>query len=390
MKQNLAALLIALALLPVFPACAAADTAAAVKAETLSLEEIAARVQSGSPLCRAYDELIAAADAINRQTAYNKLVEANNELTDAVWALLQAGDSGTAMALQTKQEQLRQQIENYKPENYARDYAKQVEPVKALRDQLIAGAEGLYLSAVELEQDIARGALGLETLEQTLRDTLLLQSLGRASARACEEAEAARDAAQRQLERLREKREGLTAQLQFLLGETQAGTLTLAPVPEVTGAQLAALAYDADLEQGLANNYDLNLAKIAADEAKEDWKDEKAGYLKKAAEHHYNAAVYTCAAEEQKFRQAFDALYRDLNAAHNAVAAAQETLTDQQKAYTAAELQYELGKISRSALLNAGSELALAQLGVETAKLDLADAYHSYCWAKQGLLPAQA
>lgn len=388
MKNRLFAMFGALALLLSFSA-AAADTENGIKDEALSLEGIAARMQSGSALCRAYDELIAAADAVNRSAAYDDLVEANNALTDVIWVYYQAGETGAAMLLQAKQDQLQEQLEDYKPENYSNLYDKQVRPVKALRDQLILSAEQFYLNLSASEQDLARGRLELERLERAAQDTRLLQSLGRASAWESEVALAARNAAQRDLAALAASYEAGKAQLQFLLGATETGALTLAPVPEVTDEQLAALSYDADLASGLTNSCELYLAQIKADEAKEDWHDAEYGYQRTAAEHTYHAAVYTRDAEEQKFRQAFDAVYRSLNAARAAVEAAQENQADAQKAYDAAKLRYEIGRISESALKNVGSELALTQLGVGTAKLGLAAAYHNYCWAMQGVITAQ-
>jgi len=387
MKKCLATLL-ALALLLPFPALAAEADAGADAPGTVSFENLAARVEAKSPLMSAYGELIAAADAVDREDAYDDLVEANNDLADVIWAFIQAGQTGAALVLQQQQEQIRDQLDAYKPENYAKTYADLVRPVEALKDQLIYGSQSLYISIAALEQDIEKGELRLAELDRTSKETQLLYSLGRVSNLSCEAAKTARDAAASQLDALTAKCGIMKTQLQNLIGETSAGELTLAPVPEVTEEELCSIQYDADLTAGLEASCEVYLAGSAVTDAKKAWEDAD-GYLKKSAEHSYNAAVYTLDAKKQAFRQSFDAVYRGVGTAQSAAVAAQEALTFQQKAYDAAALRFSLGLISQSALLSAGSALAEAKITAQSAKLGLASAFLSYSWARLGLLPAQ-
>jgi outer membrane protein TolC len=340
-------------------------------------------------MLHAYDEMIAAADAVDREAAYADLLQAHNDLTDVIWAYLQAGNTAVALVLEEEQKQLKEQLDTYKPENYSKTYAALVLPIRALSDQLILDVESLYLSIAALDLNIERGRIELAKLDRTVQDTRLLSSFGRVSVFACAEAEAARDAASHQLDALIGQSQKWKAALQILIGETSTGVLTLAPVPEVTQLQLSSLQYDADLKAGLESNCDLCLMENEISDAKEAWEDADNSYQEKAAEHSYNAAVYTYKAGKQDFQQSFDTVYRSVADAQSDVEAAQKAAAHQQKAYAAAQLRYGLGMISKSALLTAEADLAIAKLAVQTANIALASAYNNYCWARRGLLTAQ-
>lgn len=389
MKRRALAAVLALALFLALPAFAAGTETDAAP-ETVSFEELDALVKSGSTLQKSYDELIAAADSFDRKAAYDDLVEAVNGLSDAAWAYQQLGESGVALVLEQQQEQLRDQLDQYKPENYDRTYSDLIKSIQALQNRLVRGAEDLYLGIAALEQEIERGRVGLNDLERAVQETQLLRSLGRASDLQCRQAEAARDLAQEQLDTLLEKSRLWKTQLQYLIGQTPTGTLTLASVPDITDEQLASLEYDADLKSGMENSYDLYLAQNDITDAMDAWKDADAGYQKNSALHSYNAAVSTYEAKKESFQQSFDTVYQGVDTARSALASAQRTCGLQQTACDAAALRCQLGLISKSALLAAQSDLALAQLAVQSAQLDLVSAYQACCWARRGLLSAQA
>lgn len=386
MKRRVPAMILALSLLLTLPVFAA-EPDQINTAGALSFESLSGRLQSGNAILKAYDELIAAADAVDQATAYDDLVESINGLSDVIWAYVQAGDAGGAMVLKAQQEQLIDQLDAYRPENYGRTYGDLVRPVQAMQDRLMASAESLYLNLAALDLDIEKGRLQLAALERTADETQTLQSLGRVSSMTCLQADAARSAAQAQLDILVAKSELGKAQLQILIGEAPTGSLVLAPVPEVD-AQLALLSYDADLSAGMEHSYDLYAAQSDAADAKKAWEDAESGYQKRAAEHRYQAAVYTYEAGKQSFAQAFDAVYRGVGTAQSSLSAAQDACDFARKTYDAAALRYSLGLISKSALQNAASELALAELAVQSAQIGLASACNSYCWARLGLLPA--
>jgi outer membrane protein TolC len=253
----------------------------------------------------------------------------------------------------------------------------------------VRGAEDLYLGIAAREQEIERGRVGLNDLERAVQETQLLRSLGRASDLQCRQAEAARDLAQEQLDTLLEKSRLWKTQLQYLIGQTPTGTLTLASVPDITDEQLASLEYDADLKSGMENSYDLYLAQNDVTDAMDAWKDADAGYQKNSALHSYNAAVSTYEAKRRAFSSPSTPFIRasTQRAApwrrHSEPAACSRRPVMRQPALST-------GLISKSALLVAQSDLALAQLAVQSAQLDLVSAYQACCWARRGLLSAQA
>jgi hypothetical protein len=387
MKRRTLAIVLVLALLLALPAVAAGSETDGA-AETVSFGELDALVRSGSTLYKAYDELIAAADAVDRKIAYDDLVEAVNGLSDAAWAYQQLGETGIALVLEQRQEALRDQLDFYQPENYDRTYSDLVKPVRTLQNQLIMSAENLYLSIAGLEREMERGQIGLDDLERTVRETELLKSLGRASDLQCKQAQAARDLAREQLNVLLEKSRLWKTQLQSLIGETPTGALTLASLPEITDGQLASLQYEADLEAGMGESYELYLAQNDATDAKDTWQDASAGYQKNSALHSYNAAVGTYEAKQESFRQSFDAAYRAVGTARSSVTSAQIVCDLQQNVYDTAALRYQLGLLSKSAFLSAQSDLALAKLDLQSAQLGLVSAYGNYCWARLGLFSA--
>lgn len=385
MKKRCLAMILALAMVLALPALAAgAETDA--PSESIAFEDLASLVQNGSILQKAYDELIAAADAVDRKAAYDDLVEAINGLSDAAWVYQQMGEDGVALVLEQRQEELRDRLDEYKPENYDRTYSDLVMPVRTLQNQLVMGAESLYLNISGLELEIERARSGLGESERALQETQLLRNLGRANDLAYRQAETARDLSLEQLNTLMEQCSLMKSQLQYFIGRTPTGALTLAPLPEITDEQLSSLQYDSDLLSGMESSYDLYQARNGVDDAKDAWEDAKAGYQKNSAEHSYNAAVSTYEAQKESFRQSFDTVYRGIETARGTLSSAQQACNLQQAVCDGMALRYQLGLISKSALLAAQSDLALAQIAVQSAKLGLVTAYQSYCWARLGLL----
>ena len=357
---------------------------------TASFENIDARVKDSSPMILAYNEMIAAVDSVDRATAYSDLLDANNDLADVLWAFLQLGDTGAVWMIKDQQEQLKDQLNAYKTENYDKTYSDLVKPIENLSNLIIQGAQSLYLNISTLEQEIERSSSQLATMDRTVRETRVLYDLGRVSALDCATIEAARDVASRQLDVLMAQSRKMKMYLQFLIGDTPTGVLTLVPVPEVTQEQISSLQYDADLKAGIENSYDLYIMEQAVSDAKDTWDDADSGYKKTSAEHSYNAAVLALEAKKQAFQQSFNAVYSDIGVAQSAASAAVEDLAYQQKLYDAAQLRFSLGMISKSALLTAKANFAIAQLAEQTANIGLTSAYNTYCWARLGMIAIQA
>ncbi len=403
MKKRWIALLTALTLLlgVAIGAGAAGSGAAAAQAEptaaetdasgtdaegTLSFQNLETRVRTGNYTLLACSEQLASLDAMDRETAYDDLTEANNLLSEAIMLLYHYGQTFQAEEYRKQQEELLDQIEALKPEEYEKTYRESVRQIDAVIDQIVLGAQTVYITTLSLERSLAAGERGLAALDRSVSEMELRYGLGQVSELTLLNLKNTRSQTASGLDSLRVQIESLKAQLQAMIGETPTGTLTLLALPAVTDDEIGAMDYDTDLAAAKEASLALYQKNEAAEDAQEDWKDADAGYQKEMARHTYQAAVYTYQAAVQSLELDFGTLYRAVGDKRQVLSAAQDALAYEEKACAAAEKKYELGMISASALADAQDALAAAQDTVTSAESDLLSAYNAYQWAVRGTI----
>lgn len=415
MKKKLISLLCALSLAALTPLCALADDAsepAPLSADpadapgTLSFEHLEQRVREGNLTMRSVDESMASLDAMDRKQAYDTLLEAHNSMTDMLFNYAKmgniyagSGEAGSFGALYTQmdagysaaylsaqQEQMRAQLDALKPEEYEKTYSEAVWQMETSRNQIVYGAQTLYITTLSLERSLSDGQRGLAALDRTVAEMEKRFELGQISQLTLLELKKTRTETASSLTSLSLQIERLKSQLCALVGESPTQTCTLLPLPAVTQEQLDAMDIEADLALAKENSLALYLRQKEVDDAKEKWEDASSGYQKDMAEHDYNAIVYSKDAAIQSFELSFLNLSRTVTDNAQLLEAAKESLAFEQQNHEAALLKHERGMISDNELATADEALEAARSKVSACSDSLLSAYNNYQWAMRGII----
>ena len=386
----------------------AGEPAAEPDAEgTLSFENLEQRVREGNLTMRSVDESMASLDAMDRQQAYDTLLEIHNAMTDMLFsygkmgsmyatsstqsnplgaAYTQMDTSYSAAYLAAQQEQILNQLDSLKPEEYEKSYKEAVWQTETGRNQIIYGAQSLYITAISLERSLADGQRGLDALDRSIAEMEKRYELGQVSELTLLELKNTRTETNSSLTSLSLQIDRLKAQLSTLVGESPTQQLTLQPLPRVTQEQLDAMDFEADLETAKQNSLDLYLRQKEVADAKEAWEDAPSGYQKDMAEHDYNAIVYTKDAAIQSFELAFFNLSVSVSDNAQLLEAARSALEFAQKDYEAALVKHERGMISDNELATQQETLEAAASKVDSCADNLLSAYNNYQWALRGIV----
>lgn len=227
-------------------------------------------------------------------------------------------------------------------------------------NQLVVGAQNLYIALVGLQQQETALERQLAALDRTLEEMNLRYEMGQISQLQLLEIESGRASLASGLATLRVNMESLKLQLEQMLGMEMTGTVRLDPLPAVTDEQLAALDVEEDLKEVRKRNYDIYAAANAED----------SGGGK--------AARFAYQETRQQVEMKFRIVYAKLLDSRQALDAAALALTCEEQQFAASQLKYEQGTISRNALLTAEDELKTAQESLQTAKNNLFTAYNNY------------
>lgn len=116
---------------------------------------------------------------MDRQQAYDTLLEIHNAMTDMLFSYGKMGsmyatsstqsnplgaaytqmDAGYSAAyLAAQQEQILNQLDSLKPEEYEKSYKEAVWQTETGRNQIIYGAQSLYITAISLERSLEDGS----------------------------------------------------------------------------------------------------------------------------------------------------------------------------------------------------------------------------------------
>ena len=254
------------------------------------------------------------------------------------------------------------------------------------RNQIIYGAQSLYITAISLERSLADGQRGLDALDRSIAEMEKRYELGQVSELTLLELKNTRTETNSSLTSLSLQIDRLKAQLSTLVGESPTQQLTLQPLPRVTQEQLDAMDFEADLETAKQNSLDLYLRQKEVADAKEAWEDAPSGYQKDMAEHDYNAIVYTKDAAIQSFELAFFNLSVSVSDNAQLLEAARSALEFAQKDYEAALVKHERGMISDNELATQQETLEAAASKVDSCADNLLSAYNNYQWALRGIV----
>ena len=290
-----------------------------------------------------------------------------------------------AESLKATLESLEDQRDDLKKQkdNYPKTIEDTERMVQSTIDQIVSGAESLYLTILTTELQYESLQDTLLSMNKTVEEMQLRYDLGQISAQTLLQVQNGYATLVNSLSGLENTMGTMRSSLQSLLGEVPDGTLSLTEVPSVSQAQLDAINDSSDLETAKEKSYTLYNAARSVEKAEDDMDDArkdngKNSYQYQMAEHAYQSAVYQQSAAIASFELSFQNLYRAIAPAQATLAVKEGDLAYQEQVCAAAELKYQQGNISANALQEAVNTRESARRDVEAARLDLFTAYHAY------------
>ena len=369
---------------------------------TVSFANLEARVRENNQTIRMLEESIASIDVVDYEKMYDELKDGLNEIAKIQRTMLQLGQLDSAMgntslsgsfsseyifsSLDASYDSLRETFDDLKDGKIQGDYAAAKRQLENAENQVVMGAETLYMAILEMQNTRASLQRQLDALDRTVEEMELRYKLGQISALTLQQVKNGRTQLASGIATLDMSIRNYTRQLEVMLGLEQTGSLTLAEPPQVSDKQVAEMDYDTALAAAKEKSYDLFAAQKTLDDAEETYKDSIKGYGQnnyhyKSAVHTYEAAKYTYQSTVQSFEMNFRTMYDAVADYQQVLKASQSALDYQKNACAASQLKYQQGTISKNNLLEAQDSLASAEADVATAKHNLFSAYHTYLWA---------
>lgn len=369
---------------------------------TVSFANLEARVRENNLTIRMLEESIASIDVVDYEKMYDELKDGLNEIAKIQRTMLQLGQLDSAMgntslsgsfsseyifsSLDASYDSLRETFDDLKDGKIQDDYAAAKRQLENAENQVVMGAETLYMAILEMQNTRASLQRQLDALDRTVEEMELRYKLGQISALTLQQVKNGRTQLASGIATLDMNIRNYTRQLEVMLGLEQTGSLTLTEPPQVSDKQVAEMDYDAALAAAKEKSYDLFAAQKTLDDAEETYKDSIKGYGQnnyhyKSAVHTYEAAKYTYQSTVQSFEMNFRTMYDAVADYQQVLKASQSALDYQKNACAASQLKYQQGTISKNSLLEAQDSLASAEADVATAKHNLFSAYHTYLWA---------
>ena len=361
---------------------------------TVSYANLEKRVRENNPTVRMLQENIEYINDIDYEKMYDKLRDNLALSAKMRWGLLQsslmnpateAGNTYISNSLSSSTSSARDAFEDLKSGQLQKDNEAAKRQLENTQEQVIMGAETLYIAILEMQNTRSGLQRQLDALDRSLAEMEIRQKYGQISALTMQQVQNGRTQLASGIATLDMNLANCLCQLEVMLGLSPTGTLTLSEIPEITDEQIAEMAA---LEDALAvtkeKSYELYEAQKTLDEAEETYRDTKntGGGLQsmeyKQAVHAYDAAKYTYQATIQNFELSFRSMYAAVADYRQILTAAESALEYQRSDYAASQLKYQHGTISQNALLEAQDALATAETAVLTAKHNLFTAYHNY------------
>lgn len=316
-----------------------------------------------------------------------------DEETGSVSFIQLSGDHSYAEdQLQAGYDALREQFDAIQDGEMQKDNAGIIRQLKNLQDQIVMGGETLYLTLAELEVQEDALERQLEALDRTAEEMQLRYQMGQISALQLQQVLSGRSSLESGLCTLQMNIRTLKDQLELMVGEPMTGEVVLTGVPSVAAELLDTMDLEKDLAAAKAVSYEVYAAEKALEDAEEDyldiWKNTRSDDVSyKNAVHDRAAAKYTYEAAVRDYELRFRKLYYQVGDHAQILKSAQTALDYERGVYTASELKYQQGSISRNALLSAADTLKSAEETAASAANDLFASYHTYCWAvEHGIL----
>ena len=368
------------------PVSATAETVSDTSASTLSWEKLEEQIKAKSPSYQILDKNISSIEIVDYTYLYNSMQKQLNGLSSMQSAYIESGDLEKLNSVNSSMAALRNTYEDIRDGKLQRDSDDAVNQLRNMQNQVLSAGQTLYITILSLEQSLADGERGLSALQRALTEMQLRHTLGQVSDIKLKELERKYDDTKSQLKTLENTITSLKAQLQLLIGEAPTGEAELEELPAVVTDEISSLTPETDLIAAKEKNYSISTAAVALEKAEEDVSDKNSDYLSgsikryelTSAEHTRDAAKLSLFSAEQNFEFSFRNLHRSVLNYLQIWENKKATAEYQQQLLALSEKQYELGRISYFALLNAQDNASNALSDAESAERDLFSALNNY------------
>lgn len=310
------------------------------------------------------------------------------ELSGALQGMISMSNASASQALKTQYDALREQFDDLKEGKIQQQAADGIRQLQEAQNSIVMLAQGMYVQLDALNATDQALGRSLDALDRQLEELELRYKLGQISALTLQQAKAGRTALVSSRQTLQSNAASLNMSLESMVGAALTGQTKLGTLPKVSGDQLAAMDLEADLAAAKEASFTLYDAKKTLDDAEEAYKDagkeyshNEKKYQYVQAQHAWQGAQYTYQGAVQSFELKFRTLYAQVKDYAQVLTAAQTALAVEQDDYSAAQLKYQQGSISKNALLTAQDDVSTAQDKVTSAQRDLFSAYNNYRWA---------
>lgn len=377
------------------PTSLAADKASEAEVDTtpeelgtLSFESLEQRVRENNLTVRMLQATIDSIDANDYEQMKDDLRDSLNQIAKGQQFLIAygQGDSYSYAAMDQMYSSLRETFDDLKDGDIQQDSADAIRQLQDTQNQVIAGAESLYIALLEMQNNRNILERKLAATNRTVQEMQTRYNLGQISALQLHQVTAGLDALKSGIATLDMNLNNYTAQMELMVGAQQTGKLVLAEAPDVTAEQVAAMDYEKNLATAKEKSYELYDAKKTLDDARKDFNKEVVKYVpgfykRVILERQWEATQLTYENTVQNFELKFRTMFNSVADYQQIVAAKESALSLQQDTFQATELKYQQGKISKNDYLAAQDDLESAKTDVITAKHNLFTAYRTYHWA---------
>lgn len=354
-------------------------------AGVLSWENLDSRVREGSLTIQLLSEQISGIESINYEAMRVNLRDQLNGLAEAEY-YLSFINNAQSVVLASEMNQAQASVRDVYNEivlgDMQKDNADIVRHLEDASNQVVYGAQSMYIALLSMDQSLQDANRGLAALDRMLDEIRLRQSLGQVSLQTVAELEQTRASTASQIESLKTTIAAYKSQLQVMIGEEATGELTLLPLPSADSLIPPDLTYEAALAQAKQHSWTLYEAAKTLDDAKEQWKDDRmvgpGSYRYATMQHSWEAAQITYQNTVTSYETDFLKLYDSLSDYRQIVTTKQSAYAHQQQQYAIAEKKYALGTISRSALQTEQDNLAAVKSELTAAELNLFSALNQY------------
>lgn len=232
-------------------------------------------------------------------------------------------------------------------------------------NQIVKGAESLYLGILKMESAVGDVQRGVDTLERMVKLTEKQKEIGMASDYDVEGMKYQYESAGSQLESLKYQIKTSKMTLEGMLGMELRGTVTLSTPDLPTDKELSEIDYDKKLSTAANRNVEVMNA--------------EAKYYGDSPEGSYESVK----AARDSFAYQFKIVCLNVPEQQRLLKVAADGVAYQKRTFEIAEKKYEMGMLSHEEYLSAEGELQSAESSLYSVKLDLITAYRAYVWATQ-------